>query len=91
MSKSQMNTMIITFFDNRGTVHYKCIPQGQIVNQAYYVEILNWLHETAYRKRHELWPNDLILHQGIAPAHKVLCQVVSGPKMITEIEHPPYS
>jgi len=32
MSKSQMETMLITFFDIRGIVHVGFIPQGQTVN-----------------------------------------------------------
>jgi len=40
MLKSQMKTLLITFFDIKGTVHFTFIPQDQIVNQAYeyYVE-----------------------------------------------------
>jgi hypothetical protein len=30
--------------------HVEFIPQGQIVNQAYYVEILKWLHEAVHIK-----------------------------------------
>jgi len=41
MSKSQMKTLLITFFfDIKGTVNFEFIPQGQRVNQAYYMEIL---------------------------------------------------
>jgi acyl-CoA thioesterase FadM len=53
-----MKTMLTTFFDIKGTVHFGFIPEGQIVNQAYYVEILKWLREAVYRKRPEVWPND---------------------------------
>jgi len=67
-----MKTMIITFFDTKGTVHFEFIPKGQTVGQAYYVEILKQLHEVVHRKRPELQPNDWILHHDNAPAHKVL-------------------
>jgi hypothetical protein len=50
MSKSQMKTMLMTYFDIKGTVHVEFISQGQTVNQAYYVEILKWLHEAVHRK-----------------------------------------
>jgi hypothetical protein len=41
------------------------------INQAYYVKMLMWLREAVHRKRHELWPNDWILHDN-ASAHKML-------------------
>jgi len=40
-----MKTMFITFFNIKGIVHFEFIPQGQTVNQAYYMQILNWLFE----------------------------------------------
>jgi hypothetical protein len=58
MSKSQMKTMLITFFDIKGNVHSEFIPQGQTVNQAYYMDVLKRLREVVRRKRPELWPND---------------------------------
>jgi hypothetical protein len=58
MLKLQMKKMAIVFFNIKGTVHFKFFPQGQTVNQAYYVAILKRLREAVSRKRPELWPKD---------------------------------
>jgi hypothetical protein len=42
--------MLITFFNIKGINCLKLITKGQTVNQAYYVEILNWLHEAVVEK-----------------------------------------
>jgi hypothetical protein len=67
-----MKKMFITFFSIKGIVHFKFIPRGKTLNQAYYVEIMNWLCEAAYKERPEISPNDWILHHDDAPAHKAL-------------------
>jgi hypothetical protein len=54
MSKSQMNTILITSFDIKGIVHFEFISQDQRVNQAYYMEIRTLLREAVHRKRPEL-------------------------------------
>jgi hypothetical protein len=40
-----MKTMLITSFDVKDIVHVEFFPQGQIVNQACYVEILKLFPE----------------------------------------------
>jgi acyl-CoA thioesterase FadM len=50
MSQSQMKTVIVTFFDISGTVHFEFIAQVQTVNQANYVEIMKWLVEAVLKK-----------------------------------------
>jgi hypothetical protein len=72
MLESQMMTMLIIFFDIKDTIHFEFIPQGQTVNQAYYVARLKRLHEAVHRKRLELWANVWILHHDNAPANKAL-------------------
>jgi len=69
MLKLQMKPMLITFFSIKGTVHFEFIHQGQTVNQAFYMEILKWLHEAVCIKRPELWFSNLILHDDNAPTH----------------------
>jgi len=51
VSKSQIKTMLITFFDIKGIIHFEFVPQSETVNQAYYVEILKKLRGTVHRKK----------------------------------------
>jgi hypothetical protein len=39
-SKSRVKTMLLTFGDIKGIVHYKFSPTGQTVSQVYYLELL---------------------------------------------------
>jgi hypothetical protein len=90
MLKSKKKTMLITFFNIKGSVHFECIPQKQTVDQAYYVEILEWLHESVHRERPELWPNNWILTHDNAPPHKALSvKQFLAQKLISEIENHP--
>jgi len=49
-SKSRVKTMLLTFFDIRGIVHCEFVSTGQIVNQVYYLEVLERLGEKVRRK-----------------------------------------
>jgi hypothetical protein len=67
-----MKTLLITFFDIKGIVHFEFIPQGKTVSQTYYEEILKWLYEAVHRKGPELWASDWILHHNCALPDMVL-------------------
>jgi hypothetical protein len=59
-------------FNIKGIFHFEFILQGQIVNEAYYVEILKWLREAVRRNRPDLRPSDWILQYDNVAAHKAL-------------------
>ena len=40
MSKSKVKMMLVTFFDIKGIIYFKYLPQGQTVNQYLFKEIL---------------------------------------------------
>ena len=49
MSRSRVKTMIIVFFDSRGIVHKEFVPPGQIVNHAFYKDVLERLRKPVQR------------------------------------------
>jgi len=91
--KSNVKTMLISFFDANGIVHSEFVPAGQTVNQAFYLQVLKRLRDAVRRKRPELWQSgEWWLHHDNAPAHKALSvkQFLTKNSM-TQLLHPPYS
>jgi hypothetical protein len=87
------NNVADFFFYIRGIAHYEFVPTGQIVNQVYYLELLEMLGEKVRQKLPKLFAsNSSILHYDSAPAHTALSVrefVVT--KQINVLEHPAYS
>jgi hypothetical protein len=49
------------------------VPEGKIVKQKYYLDVLTKLRERVRKERPELWKKiSWILHQDNAPAHNTL-------------------
>jgi hypothetical protein len=71
-----IKTMLIIFFDVKGTIRLEFIPQSQTVNKDSYVEILKQIREAVRITGPKLRPNDWILHHDNFPTHKALS--VSG-------------
>ena len=71
--KSNVETMLICFLNIKGLVHFEFVPQGQTVNQQFYLEVLKRLCGAVRRKRPKLWwSGEWLLHHDNAPAHKAL-------------------
>jgi len=92
MSRSQIKTMIVYFFDHKGIVPYEFIAQGQTVNQQCYLEVWTRLQECVRRKRPRLWPDKWILHHDNAHVHDALrVRKFPAKNSVTKMDHPPYS
>jgi len=90
--KSNLKSIIITFFDIKGIVQKEFVPKGQAVNSRFYCEVLRRLHEKVRRHRPQLWREQtwLLLHDN-APSHTaVLTQQFLAKNKIAVIPHPPY-
>ncbi len=46
--------MLILFFDSKGVIHHKYIPEGQTVNDMSYVKVLDHLCKCIVRVRPEM-------------------------------------
>ena len=93
MERLQVKEMLITFFDHYGLVHHVFVPQGQIVKQLFYKEVLTRLvNKIRQKRRASLARKTWISHHDNAPAHTALSMkqyLVS--KETTTMHHPSYS
>jgi len=91
MSKSQVKTMLIVFFDSKGIVHKEFVPIGTTVNAAYYKEVLDRLRKRIARCRPHI-VGKWTLHHDNAPAHNAfICTSYLAKHGTSVLPHPPYS
>jgi histone-lysine N-methyltransferase SETMAR len=81
------------FFDANGIVHSEFVPNGQTVNQEFYLQVLKSLRDAVRRKHPELWQSgEWWLFHNNAPAHKALSvKQFLTKKSMTLLLHPPNS
>lgn len=91
--RSNVKAMLITFFDFRGIVHREWVPQGQTINQHYYLEVMKRLRENVRKKRPDSWKSgSWMLHHDNAPAHSsLLIRQFLAKNQTPVVPQPPYS
>ena len=91
--KSNVKSMIITFFDVKGIVHKKFVPTDQTVNSGLYCDVLRRLHENVLRCCPKLWQEQtrLLQHDNAASHTSVLTQQFLAKNNMAVIPHPTYS
>jgi histone-lysine N-methyltransferase SETMAR len=71
--RSNVKTMLITFFDVEGLVHHEFLPQHQTMNQTVYITVLQHLRDAVCWKRLHKWSSDTwLLHYNSVPCHAAL-------------------
>ena len=90
---SNVKVMLIVFFDMEDIVHYEYVPQGQTVNQQFYLQVWKRLRLAVSCKRTQnLGAQAWALHQDNAPAHTAhSIQVFLAIHGIPVFQQPPYS
>jgi hypothetical protein len=90
--KTNVSSMIITFFDVKGILHEEFVPTGQTVNSEFYCEVLRRLRENVRRRRPKLWREQTWLrHHDNAPSRtSVFTHQFLAKNKMTVIPHPPY-
>jgi hypothetical protein len=90
MSKSNVKATMVVFFNIKVTIMIEWVPEGQTVNQKYYLEVLTKLREQVRKIRLELWKKESwILHHGNVPAHNALAmKQFLADKCIPVLQHP---
>nr|CAH7745967.1 unnamed protein product [Callosobruchus chinensis] len=80
MSKSKLNAMLIIFFDVRGVIMVEWVPQGQTVNQKYYIEVLEKLRESEEEKTRHVEKQFM----DFAPGQRARSQCALGEAVFSE-------
>jgi hypothetical protein len=80
MSKSEVKTMLICFFDCKGAVLREFFPHHHIVNQKFCLQVLERLRRLIRCVRPELFPDKWILRHDNAPP----CTALSVKKIFGE-------
>ncbi len=84
--------MLILFFDNKGVIQHKYVPEGQTVNARFYVQVLDCLWKRIARVRPEMWKDrKFFLLDNACPHTAAIVQQFLFKKGMAQLSHLPYS
>ncbi len=84
--------ILILFFDSKGVIHHKYVPESQIVNATFYVQVLDCLCKRISHVRPEVWRNRkffLLLDNACLHTAAIVQQFLSK-KGVAQLSHTPY-
>jgi hypothetical protein len=89
---SKVKVLLTVFFDYCGIVHHSYAPEGQIINNEYYLEVICHLRDAVRCKRLDLRASrNWQLHHDSAPAHSShLVQSFLAKHSIPVVRQAPY-
>jgi hypothetical protein len=90
MSKSNIKTMLIVFFDVKRIVMAEYVPPGQTMNKN---TVLSFCQncKKEFREREGLWENVSLLHQDSCSIQHAISLAVSSQKQVSVLDGSPYS
>ena len=93
LQKSKMETMLLCFYDSKGIIHHKFVPEGQTVTGSFYLSVLERLWKRIRHVRPEYSaPGSWFLLHNNAPVHRtVAVQTFLAPKQVCMLNYLPYS
>ncbi len=85
--------MLILFFDSKGVIHHRYVPEGKTVNATFYIQVLDHLCKRIACVRPEMWRDRkfFLLHDNARPHLAVIIQQFLAKKGVAQLSHPPYS
>jgi hypothetical protein len=93
LQKSKIKTMLIIFFDKQGVIHKECVPEGQTVNSAFYIEVIGRLLKRISRVRPQFRAEGswFLLHDNVRSHSALAMTAYLAKPCAVEINHTLYS
>ncbi len=82
--------MLNFFFDSKGVIHHKYVPEGRTVNVTFHVQVLDCLCKCIALMRPEMWRDRkfFLFHDNARPHTAAIIQQFLDKKGVAQLSHP---